>query len=182
MKRTFFALDINTKDKNKIDHYRTQQLRLPFKAINKENFHITLSFLGFIDNYKQQQLSKFAHNIAMQLQDISPACLLLDHYGLFKKPKVFYLGLQQQPDWLKFLAHALIDQAKNLNIEQENRLYCPHLSIYRKATLNNLPHYVLTAALPITITSFSLYQSISTPVGVQYHPMKTWRLKTKKLP
>jgi 2'-5' RNA ligase len=178
--RTFFALDINATDKTKIAFYRAQYLSLPFQLIDKKNFHITLSFLGATTPEQQQALMLFAADISAQLQDISPDILLLDHCGLFKKPKVFYLGLYQQPTWLQTLAQALIDYAKNLNIPQENRPYCPHLSIYRKAILSAPATKKLAPPLPITISSFSLYQSISTLSGVVYQPINTWSLTTNK--
>lgn len=172
MPRLFFALDITPQDKAKIAQWRAQYLSLPFKAINSDNFHITLAFLGNINIQQQQALTLFADQIATHLS-IKEKSLLLDHCGLFKKPQVLYLGISQPPLWLISLANSLSQQAVKLAIFQEKRNYCPHLSLYRKA--KNLPYHSINS-FSITLNTFSLYLSSSTPDGVRYKALKTWSL------
>jgi len=172
-KRLFFALDISKKDKDAIAHWRDQALKLPYKAIAQDNFHITLAFLGNTTSEQQQHLTNHATELAQQIVINAPNILQLNHTGLFKKPKVFYLGLSTCPNWLNELATDLSDAAIAEGLFQENRPYCPHLSLYRKATeQTKLP----SLKRLINVNSFSLYESISTDHGVSYCPIKSWQL------
>jgi len=177
--RLFFAVDIFPNDKKIIANWRERKLNLPFKAVTMDNFHITLAFLGDVTMQQQAQLSNKADEITQQILPLYTSFveeekpIVLNHLGLFQKPKVLYLGLKVCPNWLKKLAENLSEQAKLIGLYQEDRPYLPHLSIYRKAneiTTDRQPN------IPINIKSFSLYQSYPTDYGVSYCPIKTWKL------
>ena len=174
MTRLFFALDINTAQKNTFTVFSDDYSSTNFKPVAANNYHVTLCFLGEVTKQQQSFLSTKAEEIARQLSPIKPAQLLIDQLGLFKKPKILYLSNSDSPDWLLKLATKLSTYAKSLNIFQENRPYLPHISIYRKATF--LPSIVNKPNIELTINSFSLYQSISTVNGVSYRAIKTWTL------
>ena len=173
MKRLFFAVDVSASDKQAIANWRDKQLALPFKAIVADNFHITLAFLGRTTTDQQQQLMIVANELAQHISGINEQTLQLRHTGLFKKPQVLYLGLATCPSWLTTLAQNLSKAAIAQGLSQENRRYCPHLSIYRKATSIN---QTIAIDLSIQITSFSLYQSKPSDHGVIYQPIKTYSL------
>jgi len=172
-KRLFFALDILPKDKALIAQWRDCNLDLPFKTVASDNFHITIAFLGGVTALQQACLTHEADKLVQKIYSIADNRLELDYIGLFKKPKVLYLGLKTCPNWLKLLAENIEQEAKSMGLFQEDKPYLPHLSIYRKAhettTKNSLN-------IPIKIKSFSLYQSSSTENGVSYCPIKTWQL------
>ncbi len=173
MTRLFFALDINPQDKRAIATWRQHYLALPYKAIAEENFHITLAFLGEVSTWQQQALIEHAGKLAHHIKVAQNNVLHLTHCGLFKKPQVLFLGLTDTPMWLKSLAAQLSEKAIQLGISQEQRPYCPHISLYRKA---KTPESHLSCNLTLEINSFSLYQSISTANGVQYRALSTWLL------
>lgn len=185
MTRLFFALDIEKTDQAAIAKWREQLLDLPYKKIPRQNFHITLAFLGSISNTDRQALIDKANTYmceSYQLNSVKlPLNLHLDRCGWFRKPKVIYLANSIIPDWLDKLANYLNVCASQLTIFQEERAYSPHVSLYRKATTSadkflHTTEQQLGVDITITIKSFSLYQSISTPDGVQYNPINQWRL------
>ncbi|MBL4909906.1 MAG: RNA 2',3'-cyclic phosphodiesterase [Alteromonadaceae bacterium] len=186
MKRLFFALDITNNDKQLLTHWRDKALNLPFKTITTENFHITLAFLGNTSSVQQQQLTDSANKFSQQISPITSPILQLNHVGLFKKPKVMYLGLQTCPDWLNDLANNLSQAAIKIGLLQEKRAYCPHLSIYRKAhamddgslNIGMSDIEMSDKKIIIKINSFSLYRSVSSEQGVIYTPITTWKLTT----
>ncbi len=175
MKRLFFALDVNNSDKEAIALWRKQHLSLAAKPVNSENFHITLAFLGMIDDEQQQMLIDFCDQQFLPFTSPTEKQFTIhcDLLGLFKKAKVLYLGCQHFPEPLIALADLLSQQAMNSGIAQEHRPYHPHVTIFRKAKLlaKNLQ-----PQLNLSINSFSLYHSQPTPDGVNYIPLKTWSL------
>jgi len=182
MSRLFFALDISRRDKIKLGEWRDQQLNLPFKAIPSANFHITLAFLGPTSDSQKQALLKDADTILLQLKHqelIKDALFLqLDYYDVFIKPKVLFLANNFNPPWLLFLAQQLTLSASKQGLFQEKRQYCAHVSLYRKAKIHTQYKLKdsLTKNIPLEINSFSLYQSVSTKLGISYNPIETWTL------
>jgi len=185
MKRLFFALDINQKDKHAIALFRQQNLStLPSigKPINENNFHITLAFLGMTDSTQQDKLLRFCDEHFQPFSKnrtqttLSPIPVTVNTLGLFQKPKVLYLGFSSFDHTLIGIAKQLNQQAKKLAIFQEERAYLPHISLYRKS--KTLPN-ISPSEISLNLASFSLYHSQSTSYGVMYSSLKTWSLVKK---
>ncbi|MCJ8318011.1 MAG: RNA 2',3'-cyclic phosphodiesterase [Colwellia sp.] len=174
MSRLFFALDISNADKQLIDDFVYQNVAVPFKVIPKNNYHITLCFLGSVNINQKEVLIQKAKELNKAIAPITVNSLLIDHIGLFKRPKVLYLGNSEIPDWLLLLASGLTNTAKKLTLFQEDRSYLAHISIFRKAHF--IPDSLKKPKIHITINSFSLYQSISINNQVLYKAIKTWYL------
>jgi len=187
-KRMFIALDIIDTDKVKIAQWRDQNLPLPFKTIDRQNFHITLAFLGCIAPQQQAsvaQLINQEHGFIQQhlkplIQQNKTSSLVLSKLGYFKKAQVLYLMPASCPDWLIYLQRTVLELSLNRNIALENSRYQPHLSLYRKAKTplpvlcKNLQKSVFKQQL--SITSFSLYHSYSSALGVRYESVQTWKI------
>ena len=187
-KRMFIALDIVDTDKVKIAQWREQHLPLPFKPIDRQNFHITLAFLGFIAPQQQAsvaQLISQQHGFIQQhlkalIQQKKTSSIVLSKLGYFKKAQVLHLMPASCPDWLIYLQRTVLELSLNSNIALENSGYQPHLSLYRKAKTplpalcKNLQQSVFKQQL--SITSFSLYHSYSTALGVRYESVQTWEI------
>ncbi len=174
MSRLFFALDLTSADKTLLNNFNNQQLNLPFKAVNKNNYHITLAFLGQVSSQQKAALIEIATQVTQQVFPITSTAMLINQIALFNKPKIIYLSNSYTADWHFLLAKELSNKAKSLNLFQENRPYRSHISIYRKANL--LPKNLPAINLNITINSFSLYQSVSNDGEVAYQRIKTWHL------
>lgn len=187
-KRMFLALDISETDKVNIAQWRNQHLSLPFKAIDEQNFHITLAFLGLIDSVQQANLEKIIDQqhsfIQQQLKSFilqeKNVVLALSVVGYFKKPQVLHLMPNLCPDWLIYLNKTLVELSLNCGITQQDNHYQPHVSLYRKAKFPFFPAHkkMLQTVFEqcLNLTSFSLYHSYSSLEGVRYQPVHTWKL------
>lgn len=187
MKRLFFALDINDEDKKAIIHWRQKHLDnvMPIKhSVAESNLHITLAFLGTVNQNQQDIFIEYCNDIFHPLipeyiNELSAKTsfeLSLNTLQLFKKPKVLYLGFNSFPSTLTSFAEGLSTKAKKQGLFQENRSYCPHISIARK-----IKALTITPSLniPLKVSSFSLYHSQSTTHGVVYSPLNAWSLVLK---
>jgi 2'-5' RNA ligase len=181
MNRLFFALDIQKQDKKAIVQWSKQQLGTILqnsKPVTENNLHITLAFLGNVSIEQQLFFIQLCNNKFLPSNSASNTIfkLSLNQIALFKKPKVLYLGFNQFPIYLLGLAELLSKRAKEKEIFQEARPYCPHVSIARKVNELITNRKVNIA---IDIKSFSLYRSESTASGVIYTPINTWSLVQK---
>ena len=191
-KRMFIALDITPADKNAVARWREQCLPLPFKKIPHNNFHITLAFLGILNETQQQdieQLISEQHDLILQqlgkfLSHQHSFSLSLAQLGHFNKAQVLHLIPSYCPEWLAHLQKLIVRVCDEGEITVDNRAYQPHLSLYRKAKMPiMLPSsFAIDTPLPVgehqwlTINSFSLYHSKSTSSGVTYIPIHAWKL------
>lgn len=184
MSRFFLALDIDSQDSDSIKNWclnilAKQVIIKDFKAIPKNNYHITLAFLGNLT--KQQYNLLVAQPSIIPQQGIAPIAnkpntriLTLDQLAWFKKPKVLYLTASNPPSWLTTLAQQLTNTAIKLGVTMDDRPYLPHVSVYRKA--NQLVIEPSKININIDIKSFSLYLSKSCANGVMYSAVKTWKI------
>lgn len=187
-KRVFIALDISKADKIKVAQWRQTYLPRPFKVITEENYHITLAFLGFINQQQQRNIVSVINQqhsiIQQQLQPLLSQQLALpitlSAVGYFKKAQVLHLMPSNCPNWLTYLNNLMINACGNVDILIENRVYKPHLSLYRKAKMSSPKSSEendhIAVELQLNICSFSLYHSYSTPLGVHYEPIQTWEI------
>mgnify|MGYP001590513374 CR=1 FL=1 len=184
MSRFFLALDIGTQDRVRIKNWclntlAKQKIIKNFKAIPKNNYHITLAFLGSLT--KQQYNFLVAQSSLISQQFIVPITnnssdrvLTLDQLAWFKKPKVLYLTTCLPPRWLTTLAQHLTSTTIKLAIPMDDTPYIPHVSLYRKA--NQLVSEPSNINIRIHIKSFSLYLSKPSDDGVVYSAVKTWQI------
>lgn len=173
MKRLFFALDINKTARDNITQWRHNNLTNIGVPIVANNLHITLAFLGHVPIEKQTFLTDTCSALVAKITVNQPIKVTIDSIGLFKKPKVIYLGFSSFNNQLVQLANSLSERAAALDIFQERRPYLPHISIIRKAKQSPT---IPAPALPLTIKSMSLYHSKSSADGVTYLPIHTWSL------
>jgi len=187
-KRMFIALDISSADKENISQWREQHLDLKFKAVTAENFHITLAFLAFIDPQQQTNIEQFInqqhqaiqHQLKRLTQEDNALRIELSKIAYFETAKVLHLMPTNCPDWLLDLHHTISQLCYRCKIPLQDRVYQPHLSLYRKAKFSEPTHLAAiqkkVMVQTLSITSFSLYHSYSTPSGVHYEPIKTWHI------
>lgn len=173
MARYFFALDIPNNSKQAlaaIQQRITPQLPKPSTL---ENLHLTLAFLGDIIPEQKSALVDYAALLPQKVSTNTTYNLTADHIGVFEQAKVMYIGLAEQPDWLNTLAALFEAKAKQLGIAIVERPYHAHITISRKVKSIPVP---MSFKESIQISSFSLYQAISTPDGVKYLPEVTFSL------
>ena len=88
----------------------------------------------------------------------------------WRKPKIMCLRAASVPDELVGLVRSLESAAGEYGFKPEKRTYRPHMTIARKAGFFD----PITLAQPVELhwSDFHLIESISTPGGVRYQPLK----------
>jgi len=131
------------------------------------NLHMTLHFIGntTIDNMRclDAQASKI----------VSPAFkLVIDKVGYFQKPGIIWLGCKVIPTELGHLHSNLASQLSCCEYEPEKRNYRPHISLFRKASLNAKPE--IETPFSWQPQGFSLIESTPESNGVKYTEIRKY--------
>jgi len=137
--RTFIALDIPPNIKKTIFNLYSPFLNEKIKKIKwvpKENLHLTLKFLGEIN---QQTLEKVIHNL-LQIKLPEPVNLKLFSCGIFpnlKFPKVLWLSFEEkEKKILNSLVKKIETSMEQIGFKKEKRDFIPHLTIARVKLFN----------------------------------------------
>ena len=204
MARYFCALDIDERGKYELAALQARIFPPLPKPTKPQNLHLTLAFLGQATNEQRNAINQtFATQPSPKSQHSQPLALSLtvNHLAIFQTAKVLYAGLAKTPKWLDTLASKLMASARSQGIEIPERAYTPHITLSRK--VSKLPQLECTVAetteeviddnvttskdistllippLELTISSFSLYLSKSTPDGVDYQVIERFNISSK---
>lgn len=93
---------------------------------HKFDFHITLTFLGELDDKQLTNVEQYLNNLEKK-----PFFLTLDQLGVFgnqKQPRVLWAGLEHSNE-LHELHHQISRMLTQLELSKDNRPYRPHITL-----------------------------------------------------
>ena len=165
-RRLFFALWPDDKIRSNIrKHLKYVVQHNDGKGVPDHNLHITLSFLGSLDESQQRCAEQIAHTLPF-----NPCELTIDKVDYWSKPKVLWAGCNQIPEQLTFFVTELNNGLRRCGIEVEHRSFVPHITLMRK--VNKAPQELEFTAFQWKASHFVLVESISRPEGVFYQVIK----------
>ncbi|MFP4588715.1 MAG: RNA 2',3'-cyclic phosphodiesterase [Candidatus Acetothermia bacterium] len=138
------------------------------KWVNTENIHITVKFLGEIN---EDQLQEIKEAIEEPLKRHSPFTIEINHLGGFPRlsyPKVIWLGSDDPPEEIHGIHRDLEETLEELGFEREDRDYVPHVTLGRtkekdsskvKTLGNELKNEKLDRKWQVEISHLTLMQS-----------------------
>ena len=134
-------------------------------AVDRRNWHVTLVFIGAFseDNIPALQVAA---------SEIEPFDFRLrfDRISYWQRPKIASVHPRNVPAELTQLVNSLQEKLSPFGFEPNERTYRPHITVARKA--RTFPDQPLARPIDLQWSSFELVESISSPRGIQYHPLK----------
>lgn len=130
--RIFIAINLPEEIKKRLENYQSQWPDLPVRWVKPENLHITLAFLGYLNDEQVLEVIKITKEVALRNQ---PFLVNLKKiiYGPPKKPaRMIWAEGEKNIEFSKLqkdLEHSL--QGKIIGFEKENRPYSPHITLGR---------------------------------------------------
>ncbi len=166
--RLFVAVDVSEEVRRLLwDISRDLRKRLSVRGnwVPKENYHITLMFIG-------ERPEEEVHRISTLLGGIEarPFKLHLSSVGRFGS-RVLWVGVEESEE-LQFLAKSV-----NTLLGGDFSRFHPHITLARiKSRYWDLPSLEIPA-VEWTVDRFVLYQSLLSPAGPTYVPVAHFPLK-----
>ena len=140
------------------------------RQVLRENLHITLAFLGNVDEVQQACLEKMADGIQIPAFE-----LRLDRLAYWSRPRVAWAGVSKTPEAFTQLATQLQQGAQGCGLELEQRPPVAHLTLKRKVTRAQPDEAI--APLCWTVGTFCLLSSVTRAEGPVYTRLKSWSLR-----
>lgn len=184
--RSFIALDLSPSvlvDINKLQEQLKHKIG-GVKWVKKESVHLTLKFLGNINEEKVAALCSALDVLRGRHESF---CLSPSRLGAFPRidrPRVIWLGLEGDLAALKKLWQEVEDSSFSAGFEKEKRSFSPHLTLGRvrdfKKTkgLDKIVEQLGALVLePFQVDAVHLYRSELRPEGAHYTKIKSFPLK-----
>ncbi|HXH70412.1 MAG TPA: RNA 2',3'-cyclic phosphodiesterase [Pyrinomonadaceae bacterium] len=135
MKRIFVAIDISDEARAKTANY-TESLRDEFPQVRigwerAEKLHLTLKFLGEVD---EKQLAKLTAAVEETAQQLSNFKLQITETGAFpskRNARILWLGVHGETENLQELNKILEKECEKKGFAREKRNFKAHLTIAR---------------------------------------------------
>ncbi|WP_420265514.1 RNA 2',3'-cyclic phosphodiesterase [Candidatus Magnetominusculus dajiuhuensis] len=182
--RTFIAIDISGAQRAAIGHTigTLKPLRADVKWVRPENLHLTVKFLGDLD---EGAVDKIALTLKELTAGYAPFQIELRTIGAFsslKRPDIIWTGVTKSPE-LDSLAADIEEGLSLIGIKKEGRPFSPHLTIARVKSLRDYtPLYEKLCAISdkdfgvCDVREIALMRSELTPGGAQYTRLKSFPL------
>ena len=153
MTRTFIAIELSDEARNHI----TRELRrlaqaLPhLRWVDPNTLHLTLSFLGELDDEQLDQATQATIDTAANEQPFTLHIGALGTFGPPRSPRVVWIGVTGNTPRLLGLQKQLTAHLAAQGFPPEDRPYAPHLTLARiKDPLSNQELTTLQRLIPTT--------------------------------
>jgi RNA 2',3'-cyclic 3'-phosphodiesterase len=134
MTRTFIALEMNAQ-RHLAEVIRQVAQALPrVRWVDPSGIHLTLAFLGELDDAQLAQAIEAANLAARQIQPFTYHLTRLGIFGSPRQPRVVWMGIEERTGSLTRLHRALQQELERHGFETEARPFSPHLTLARVKT------------------------------------------------
>ena len=177
MFRTFIAIEIDGINKKILSDVISSLKKSDtnIKWITQDQMHLTLKFLGNVEENTIKNISDAIKSIATNYKKFNLSFSKIGAFPNTKQPRVIWIGIEKGKNELKILNEKIEAECEKLGFEKEKREYRPHLTLGRVKSLKNITN--LTNIIDETnfdpqgnvkINKLTLFKSTLTPKGAIY--------------
>ncbi len=181
--RVFAGIEFSTETKDGIAHVQ-QDLRMVCSKgrwKHTDNFHLTLKFIGEIEEHKTGIISRA---LAQSAREFMPFTLKADRLGCFggkKGIRVLWLGLGGDTNKLIQLKRRIEDEMSVIGFDREQRGYSPHITmvqdIQTRFSLDDMRKYIDIETIPgVGVEEIVLFESRQSGRKRIYKPLRRFAL------
>lgn len=182
--RSFIALEFNDNLKSRLNNikFKLKDNSIRGSWVYKDNFHLTLKFLGDID-------PQYVGEIDSTLQSISdkhdPIEMALSDIGFFRgknEIRVVWVGMKGDLDSLILLNKTVQERMETLGFKKEKRKFTPHITLGRRVVFDTRLHNINELIkddlnYKFKLDTISLMKSENIDNKRIYTPLSTYKLE-----
>ena len=185
--RTFIAIDVSDEVRRAVGTFTSalKKEKARVSWVKPGNVHITLKFLGEIDEEKIPGINEAIKICALNQKPFEIEIKGSGGFPNLHRPRVIWVGLTEGTEELKRLAGALDNELSKLGFQKEKRAFKPHLTVGRvKAVIDTESFIEKMQSIDFyggrfTAVEMSLMKSDLKPTGAEYTKLKTANLNNK---
>ncbi len=157
------------------------------KWVEPNNIHLTLKFLGEIDDKKMAEVARVLETVACAEKSFSIRLKSIGAFPNTNSPRVIWVGLDKGDNETGMIAGMLEEKISEIGIPKENRSFSTHITIGRLRSglnrlklvrmLNSLEDNPSKEDLEFKVSKITLFKSTLAPYGPIYEILKEASLK-----
>jgi 2'-5' RNA ligase len=190
MTRTFIAIERNEHLQHHLEQviHQVAQILPSMRWVNPKGIHLTLAFLGELDDAQLADAAQAAQVAAQQVEAFHYRLTRLGIFGASRHPRVLWMGIDETSGTLNNLQRILYQQLEQRGFALDKRAFSPHLTLARgKAPLSPSEQHSVQQLLEGSqqgITSTAIYpvqhievmKSELSKVGTNYTLLRSYPL------
>lgn len=168
--RVFFAINIYDDLKSDLFNF-VKNSKIIGNIIPKNNYHITLKFIGEIDNTQLKNLINDIKTIDFKIFECS-----IKGFGIFGKmpnPSLLFANIDKGIGEIKSLNELIHKKSNEYRLDFD---FCPHITLIRNPIMKDLSKYEFISQ-PFIVNNFCLMKSFNTNDGIKYEIIRCFKLK-----
>ena len=177
--RIFIAIELPSEIKSALAALQTELRRAGADVswTKPENLHLTLNFLGEVDEKRIVEVEQACVSSAAEFQ---PFTLILNDTGVFpnaRQPRVLWAGLSGEVENVVEIHRRLDERLALIGFKREEKRFHPHLTIGRLKSNKKIRELLALAdehrlpALSFVVAEIVMMKSELHPAGAEYTPM-----------
>ena len=184
--RIFIAINLSEKAKTEVLNVqeRMKKLELPVRWITREALHITLAFLGYLEDEQLEEVKKVVEEATKVISPFRLSTGELDFFPNIKRARVVMIHIEGDTVVFQMNKNLREGLAKLPYIRLEKRAFKPHLTLARvkkegwgrkSGVLEKLKEIKIHANWEVK--SIDVMESKLSPKGAEYKVVKSCELK-----
>lgn len=177
--RAFIALELAGEIKKELSRLEGElrNTGAGVKWVTPENIHLTLKFLGDIEEERTEGIKKSLDGISSEEKSFEVNLFKLGAFPALDNPRVVWVGIDKGCAEVEKIAKRIEEDLEKLGFPKEERPFSAHLTLGRIKSPKNksvLTEKLLTLeVLPksCTVKSINLFKSTLTPEGPIYETL-----------
>ena len=131
--RTFVALELTEEVRRRAMRLieRFQRTEPNFKWVARDNLHLTLNFLGDVDERNINEVCGVVADVAGTMAPFDVGYASVGAFPNAARPRIVWIGVDQGHDDVSRLQQNVADDLSVLGFPKESRKYRPHVTIGR---------------------------------------------------
>jgi len=186
--RAFIAIELPKDIKETLAGLQNQ-FKIPgfnAKWVEPKNIHLTLKFLGDINEETLKKTTEIIEDIAGNQTSFKIQLFSLGVFPGIDFPRIIWVGISKGDQEVKTIAKELEDKIKNIGIPKEDRAFSSHITIARVKSLINKNKLALVLSNlnekvflgeEFEISKITLFKSTLGPLGPTYETQKEANFK-----
>lgn len=178
--RIFIAVELKERTHSELSLLQSalKKSEADVKWVDPQIIHLTLKFLGYIDDKKIKDVQNILNDVA---KNFKPFVLSLKEIGAFPRldyPRIIWVGVDEGKDEASQLTKELENKLEKIGIPKEDREFHPHITLGRVKSPKNkdrLKSIIETTKFELSskidVDHLTLFKSQLTPQGPIYTPL-----------
>ena len=187
--RTFIAIELPEEIRSALAALQDQLKAsgADVKWVEPQNIHLTLKFLGNIDDALREKIGGALCSVAANNQPFMAVIGLCGAFPNMDYPRVIWLGITEGEPQIKKIAREIEDKISGLGIEKDARPFTGHITIGRVRSpsgkksltraLADQAQNLVKLNLGFSVSKLTLFKSTLSPAGPVYVAQKEENLK-----